>query len=118
MVASCHRFEGLLNELESRKDDLKINSYGLSVTTMEEVFLKTSRMDHEVEAEDDSMCLCGPYSMHTAGGGAHVQYIFDKWEHPIVHHLMYVECSFIENDLGTFCTGCSESVLVVTLTKS
>jgi hypothetical protein len=37
-----------------------VDSYGLSVTTMEEVFLKASNMDHELEAEDsDGVCVGG-----------------------------------------------------------
>ena len=33
-------FEQLLLELENRKDELGITTFGLSVTTLEEVFLK------------------------------------------------------------------------------
>ena len=35
-----HKFEGLFTELENNKQDLGISSYGASVTTMEEVFLR------------------------------------------------------------------------------
>uniref|UniRef100_A0A8B9G513 ATP binding cassette subfamily A member 3 n=1 Tax=Amazona collaria TaxID=241587 RepID=A0A8B9G513_9PSIT len=37
---STHRFEGLFTELEQRREELGIASYGASVTTMEEVFLR------------------------------------------------------------------------------
>ena len=37
---SSHRFEELFTQLENRRDELSISSYGASVTTMEEVFLK------------------------------------------------------------------------------
>lgn len=35
-----HLFAQLFQELESRKEELKIASYGCSLTTMEEVFIK------------------------------------------------------------------------------
>uniref|UniRef100_A0A8B9J0E8 ATP binding cassette subfamily A member 3 n=1 Tax=Amazona collaria TaxID=241587 RepID=A0A8B9J0E8_9PSIT len=38
---STHRFEGLFTELEQRREELGIASYGASVTTMEEVFLSS-----------------------------------------------------------------------------
>lgn len=34
------RFEALFLEMEQKKEELGINSYGASVTTMEEVFIK------------------------------------------------------------------------------
>lgn len=37
------RFPALLRELDSEKKPLGVRSYGLSVTTMEEVFLNVSR---------------------------------------------------------------------------
>lgn len=37
---SKDKFEALFTEIEKRKDELKIASYGASVTTMEEVFLR------------------------------------------------------------------------------
>ena len=37
---SVSMFEGLFLKLEEQKNDLGIDSYGASVTTMEEVFLK------------------------------------------------------------------------------
>jgi len=37
------KFEGLFLELETRRKDLGIASYGASVTTMEEVFLKVGK---------------------------------------------------------------------------
>lgn len=43
------KFEDLFNELESRREELGINSFGVSVTTMEEVFLKVG------EDMDDSL---------------------------------------------------------------
>lgn len=35
-----HKFEELFIEVEKRKSELKISSFGTSATTMEEVFLK------------------------------------------------------------------------------
>lgn len=39
-VLCVFRFELLFAELEMNRDELGISSYGASVTTMEEVFLK------------------------------------------------------------------------------
>ncbi|XP_078519131.1 phospholipid-transporting ATPase ABCA3 [Lissotriton helveticus] len=41
---STHRFEALFTELERRRDELGIASYGASVTTMEEVFLRVGKL--------------------------------------------------------------------------
>ncbi|XP_077172968.1 phospholipid-transporting ATPase ABCA3 [Paroedura picta] len=41
---STHRFEALFTELELRRDELGIASYGASVTTMEEVFLRVGKL--------------------------------------------------------------------------
>ncbi|XP_040297886.1 ATP-binding cassette sub-family A member 3 [Bufo bufo] len=41
---STHRFEPLFSELELRRDELGIASYGASVTTMEEVFLRVGKL--------------------------------------------------------------------------
>lgn len=37
---SSSSFYALFSELEKRKENLKISSYGASITTMEEVFIK------------------------------------------------------------------------------
>lgn len=37
---SSSQFEGLFSQVENRKEELGISSYGASVTTMEEVFLR------------------------------------------------------------------------------
>ena len=39
----CRRFPDLLRELDREKATLGVRSYGLSVTTMEEVFLNVSQ---------------------------------------------------------------------------
>ncbi|KAM4697953.1 phospholipid-transporting ATPase ABCA3 [Rhinophrynus dorsalis] len=41
---STHRFEPLFSELELRHQELGISSYGASVTTMEEVFLRVGKL--------------------------------------------------------------------------
>uniref|UniRef100_A0A8C5UF57 ATP binding cassette subfamily A member 3 n=1 Tax=Malurus cyaneus samueli TaxID=2593467 RepID=A0A8C5UF57_9PASS len=41
---STHRFEALFTELEQRHEELGIASYGASVTTMEEVFLRVGKL--------------------------------------------------------------------------
>lgn len=46
---STSKFEKLFHDLESRREELGINSFGVSVTTMEEVFLKVG------EEMDDSL---------------------------------------------------------------
>uniref|UniRef100_A0A8W4FH70 ATP binding cassette subfamily A member 16 n=1 Tax=Sus scrofa TaxID=9823 RepID=A0A8W4FH70_PIG len=39
-----HRFEALFNELEEKQKELGIASFGASITTMEEVFLKVNKL--------------------------------------------------------------------------
>jgi hypothetical protein len=61
-------FEKLFTELESRRNELGINSFGVSVTTMEEVFLKVGEemddtlskvlQNQEPDAMDDKGKLC------------------------------------------------------------
>ncbi|NXD12446.1 ABCA3 protein, partial [Nothocercus nigrocapillus] len=41
---STHRFEALFTELEQKQEELGIASYGASVTTMEEVFLRVGKL--------------------------------------------------------------------------
>ncbi|XP_062036152.1 phospholipid-transporting ATPase ABCA3 isoform X2 [Lepus europaeus] len=41
---STHRFEGLFTKLEKRQKELGIASFGASVTTMEEVFLRVGKL--------------------------------------------------------------------------
>uniref|UniRef100_A0A8C9EZ84 ATP binding cassette subfamily A member 3 n=1 Tax=Pavo cristatus TaxID=9049 RepID=A0A8C9EZ84_PAVCR len=41
---STHRFEALFTELELKREELGIASYGASVTTMEEVFLRVGKL--------------------------------------------------------------------------
>uniref|UniRef100_A0A7M4E1A4 ATP binding cassette subfamily A member 3 n=1 Tax=Crocodylus porosus TaxID=8502 RepID=A0A7M4E1A4_CROPO len=41
---STHRFEMLFTELEQKREELGIASYGASVTTMEEVFLRVGKL--------------------------------------------------------------------------
>ncbi|XP_059011321.1 phospholipid-transporting ATPase ABCA3-like [Mustela lutreola] len=42
-----HRFKDLLTYLENRQKELGISSFGVSITTMEEVFLRVIRKDEE-----------------------------------------------------------------------
>ncbi|XP_032184454.1 ATP-binding cassette sub-family A member 3-like isoform X3 [Mustela erminea] len=42
-----HRFKDLLSDLENRQKELGISSFGVSITTMEEVFLRVIRKDEE-----------------------------------------------------------------------
>ncbi|XP_072453663.1 phospholipid-transporting ATPase ABCA3-like isoform X2 [Notamacropus eugenii] len=49
---SAYRFESLFTELEERQTELGIASYGASVTTMEEVFLKVGKLvDSDVDLQ-------------------------------------------------------------------
>ena len=41
-------FPALFDMLDRDKDSLKVNSYGISITTMEEVFLRVAEMEEEV----------------------------------------------------------------------
>lgn len=45
------KFVALFNELDSRKESLKIAEYGISVTTLEEVFIRVGRDNDPYEAE-------------------------------------------------------------------
>ncbi|XP_063082713.1 phospholipid-transporting ATPase ABCA3-like [Cavia porcellus] len=45
------RFEELFTTLEKRQEELGINDFGASVTTMEEVFLKVTHMDSQTNIE-------------------------------------------------------------------
>uniref|UniRef100_A0A452TZT2 ATP-binding cassette sub-family A member 3-like n=1 Tax=Ursus maritimus TaxID=29073 RepID=A0A452TZT2_URSMA len=44
-----HRFKDLLTDLENRQTELGIGSFGVSITTMEEVFLRVSREDEDLQ---------------------------------------------------------------------
>uniref|UniRef100_G1L1U9 ATP-binding cassette sub-family A member 3-like n=1 Tax=Ailuropoda melanoleuca TaxID=9646 RepID=G1L1U9_AILME len=44
-----HRFKDLLTDLENRQTELGIGSFGVSITTMEEVFLRVSREDEDFQ---------------------------------------------------------------------
>lgn len=53
-----HRFELLFAELEMNREELGIASYGASVTTMEEVFLRwVNDEDDKNELGHDLICL-------------------------------------------------------------
>jgi len=41
-------FPALFDMLDRDKNSLKVNSYGISITTMEEVFLRVAEMEEEV----------------------------------------------------------------------
>ena len=41
-------FPALFEMLDRDKNSLRINSYGISITTMEEVFLRVAEMEEEV----------------------------------------------------------------------
>jgi len=41
------KFEEMFGELDERKGELRISSYGVSVTTLEEVFLNVSKIVHK-----------------------------------------------------------------------
>lgn len=47
------KFEALFLELDAKKQQLSIQSYGISITTMEEVFLKVADMETEPENQLD-----------------------------------------------------------------
>ncbi|CAL1544560.1 unnamed protein product [Lymnaea stagnalis] len=59
-------FEALFTELEKRQKDLGINSFGASVTTMEEVFLKVGESD-EIKGQPDVYNSSSPSGR---GGGS------------------------------------------------
>ncbi|CAM9216529.1 unnamed protein product, partial [Ectocarpus fasciculatus] len=46
-------FQGMLTEIDSRKTELGVNSYGLSVTTLEEVFLRVANGTADVASRKE-----------------------------------------------------------------
>eukprot|EP00743_Colponemidia_sp_Colp-15_P004647 GILK01005008.1.p1 GENE.GILK01005008.1~~GILK01005008.1.p1 ORF type:complete len:2608 (-),score=498.63 GILK01005008.1:139-7962(-) len=48
-IAASNSFADMFNELEARKAEVRILSYGISVTTLEEVFLKIARGEEGVK---------------------------------------------------------------------
>ena len=45
-----HKFSELFKELDINKNKLNIDTYGISITTLEQVFLKIDNPDHEVKS--------------------------------------------------------------------
>uniref|UniRef100_A0A8C3SVY6 ATP binding cassette subfamily A member 3 n=1 Tax=Chelydra serpentina TaxID=8475 RepID=A0A8C3SVY6_CHESE len=62
---STHRFEALFTELEQKREELGIASYGASVTTMEEVFLRWVSRD-ECRLSNISLPLFQVACLHLA----------------------------------------------------
>jgi len=48
-IASSSKFRELFGALDKKKVELYIQSYGVSVTTLEEVFLRVARGEHEIK---------------------------------------------------------------------
>ncbi|CAG9322388.1 unnamed protein product [Blepharisma stoltei] len=48
-IGSATKFEDFFQSLDNRKSELKIRSYGVSVTTLEEVFIRVARGDNELK---------------------------------------------------------------------
>lgn len=57
---SSNRFPYLFSQIEERKDQLKIASYGASVTTMEEVFLRLVHPQVTDPVVQEGFSKCGP----------------------------------------------------------
>ncbi|XP_022089306.1 ATP-binding cassette sub-family A member 3-like [Acanthaster planci] len=71
---SVGQFEQLFNDLEQQRAGLGINSYGASVTTMEEVFLKVDQEESAVvAAENGLMESNGSASSLGTTNGDHIQ---------------------------------------------
>ncbi|XP_040611318.1 ATP-binding cassette sub-family A member 3 isoform X3 [Mesocricetus auratus] len=49
-----HRFEALFSSLEENQENLGISSFGVSITTMEEVFLRVSHMEDSKSDNQDT----------------------------------------------------------------
>ena len=72
-------FAAMLKELEMKKTELGIATYGIGVTTMEDVFLKVSAKNHQLEGDADAP-IDLPTSPHTkqntavtkTGGNSHI----------------------------------------------
>uniref|UniRef100_A0A5F8GTH4 ABC transporter domain-containing protein n=1 Tax=Monodelphis domestica TaxID=13616 RepID=A0A5F8GTH4_MONDO len=80
----AHKFEDLFTELENKRKSLGIASFGTSVTTMEEVFLKMS-----LEGEDMGIYLRDPESEEED----EIEYHTDKNDEklPRIHHYLPVK---------------------------
>jgi ATP-binding cassette subfamily A (ABC1) protein 3 len=72
------QFAALFDALEHRKNSLNILNFGLSVTSMEDVFLKVGSLSHSEEQEEEDPHVNGSlksngYDKHneTNGGGLH-----------------------------------------------
>lgn len=50
---SSSQFDSFFTDLDSRKGELKIRSYGVSVTTLEEVFIRVARGDNELKEQGE-----------------------------------------------------------------
>ena len=61
---SSHQFESLFTALEKRKDELGVVSYGASVTTMEEVFLKVGEISSQ--GSEDTIRIQDRIEAHAA----------------------------------------------------
>ncbi|KAG8175444.1 hypothetical protein JTE90_026867 [Oedothorax gibbosus] len=59
---NCKLFHALFSELESRKEELNISSYGASITTMEEVFIKVGCQFLETDKDDIEVPINAPDS--------------------------------------------------------
>lgn len=54
-MSTVEKFPGLFDELDSKLKELKVNSYGISITTLEEVFLKVAQLGAGHEQVNDFM---------------------------------------------------------------
>lgn len=52
-----HKFEGLFSEIERRREEFGVTSFGASVTTLEEVFFKVGETYGSNEITDDTKYL-------------------------------------------------------------
>ncbi|CAK9108749.1 ABC transporter A family member 1 (ABC transporter ABCA.1) (AtABCA1) (ABC one homolog protein 1) (AtAOH1) [Durusdinium trenchii] len=65
-------FPALFREIEAEKEALSVSSYGISVTTLEEVFLKVASDNYGAQTlQDDEAAQCGGYQRlgHGQSGG-------------------------------------------------
>lgn len=79
-----HKFEELFHEIESKREELGVSSYGASVTTLEEVFIKVGE-EHETETNNTHKKLFRQLSEKQKipnAGGADIFIFLEKIDFP------------------------------------
>lgn len=85
-LSSSPAFPALLGELDKSKDPLGVANYGLSVTTLEEVFLKVAThgdVTHEEREHTKSMVRSLSQRRSSGGGSKDTDKLFEASQHAV-----------------------------------